>query len=117
MHNVRWHNHRGTELLHKRVEDRDPKPTFKGLRNRRHGLDCVRRTALSRVFYLQPENENHANPQNWLFLQYIRVVKLLQPEWVVFENVIGITQTAKGHFLASVRSALADAGCPLFDLR
>ena len=52
------------------------------------------------------------NPQNWLFLQYIRVVKLLQPEWIVFENVIGITQTAKGHFLEMVRSALADAGYP-----
>jgi DNA (cytosine-5)-methyltransferase 1 len=105
------HNHQSTELLHKRVED-VIKADFKGLRNRRHGLVVFGGPPCQGFSTSNQRTRTMTNPQNWLFLQYIRVVKLLQPEWVVFENVIGITQTAKGHFLETVRSALADAGYP-----
>lgn len=109
------HNHRSTDLLHKRVEDLS-KTDFKSLRNRRRGLIVFGGPPCQGFSTSNQRTRTIANPQNWLFLQYIRVVKLLQPEWVVFENVIGITQTAKGHFLASVRSALADAGYPTVQL-
>ncbi len=105
------HNHRRTELLHKRIED-VKKADFNGLRNRRHGLVVFGGPPCQGFSTSNQRTRTITNPQNWLFLQYIRVVKLLQPEWVVFENVIGITQTAKGHFLETVRSALADAGYP-----
>ncbi len=105
------HNHWSTEMINKRVED-VIRADFKGLRNRRHGLVVFGGPPCQGFSTSNQRTRTMTNPQNWLFLQYIRVVKLLQPEWVVFENVIGITQTAKGHFLATVRSALADAGYP-----
>ncbi len=30
------------------------------------------------------------NPENWLFLEFIRIVRSIRPDWVVFENVRGI---------------------------
>src|SRR5689334_2616667 len=39
-----------------------------------------------------------ANPNNWLFKEFIRVVKLSEPDWVVFENVKGILETEGGKF-------------------
>lgn len=50
------------------------------------------------------------NPNNWLFLEFVRVVKLWQPDWVVFENVKGITNTAGGVFLDHVLSCLKSEG-------
>jgi DNA (cytosine-5)-methyltransferase 1 len=48
------------------------------------------------------------NPDNWLFLEYIRLVKELNPDWVVFENVTGILQTESGRFIEEVTSRLED---------
>lgn len=46
------------------------------------------------------------NPNNWLFTEFLRVVKIWQPDWVVFENVRGITDTEGGIFLSEVVSGL-----------
>jgi DNA (cytosine-5)-methyltransferase 1 len=105
------HNHHGTELMHRRIEDVG-KSDFKALRNRRRDLIVFGGPPCQGFSTSNQRTRTMVNPQNWLFLQYIRVVKLIQPEWVVFENVIGITQTARGHFLSTVRSALDDAGYP-----
>lgn len=51
-----------------------------------------------------------ANPTNWLFRHYIRLVSSLRPDWVVFENVKGILETSKGFFLRTVEEALVEAG-------
>ena len=42
------------------------------------------------------------NNDNWLFTEFIRVVRVFQPDFVVFENVIGITNTARGFFLERI---------------
>jgi DNA (cytosine-5)-methyltransferase 1 len=109
------HNHGSTELLHKRIED-VAMSDFKALRNRRRDLVLFGGPPCQGFSTSNQRTRTLTNPQNWLFRQYIRVVKLVQPEWVVFENVIGITQTAAGHFLDTVRSALADAGYPTIQL-
>ena len=36
------------------------------------------------------------NKNNWLFEEFIRVVRIWQPDFVVFENVQGIVDTARG---------------------
>lgn len=50
------------------------------------------------------------NPTNWLFSEYLRVVKTLRPDWVVFENVRGILETEKGYFYRSVLTGLQASG-------
>lgn len=46
------------------------------------------------------------NPNNWLFREYLRVVRAWLPDWVVFENVTGIAHTTDGLFLDSVQHEL-----------
>lgn len=50
------------------------------------------------------------NPDNWLFLEFIRVVRTWKPDWVVFENVRGIVDTAGGVFVDSVSEQLHALG-------
>jgi DNA (cytosine-5)-methyltransferase 1 len=43
-----------------------------------------------------------ANSANWMFEEFIRLARSWKPDWIVFENVKGITETAKGYFLRRV---------------
>ena len=53
---------------------------------------------------------NADNPDNWLFREYMRIVRLWKPDWVVFENVKGIAETEKGLFLKQVIKSLQKNG-------
>lgn len=50
------------------------------------------------------------NQTNWLFLEFLRVVKMYMPDWVVFENVKGILETEKGMFAEQMISHLTKLG-------
>lgn len=50
------------------------------------------------------------NTNNWLFKEFVRAVKLVRPEWVVFENVKGILETEKGKFLEQITNSFVDLG-------
>lgn len=50
------------------------------------------------------------NPCNWLFREFLRIVALWRPEWVVFENVKGITETENGSFLSIILEDLRSCG-------
>jgi DNA (cytosine-5)-methyltransferase 1 len=50
------------------------------------------------------------NPKNWLFREYMRIVRMVRPEWVVFENVTGMTITDSGIFLQAILAEFEDAG-------
>ena len=48
-----------------------------------------------------------SNPNNWLFQEFVRIARLWGPEWVVLENVRGLTETGDGIFLTSILESLA----------
>lgn len=52
------------------------------------------------------------NSNNWLYKEFFRVVKMFKPlpEWVVFENVKGFSDTENGIFLNKVLSELEALG-------
>ena len=50
------------------------------------------------------------NPKNWLFLDFIRSIRLINPEWIVIENVPGLAGMEKGFFLESICDNLSDLG-------
>lgn len=50
------------------------------------------------------------NEKNWLFLEFLRVVKAYRPDWVVFENVKGILETEKGVFVKEILTSLQKLG-------
>jgi DNA (cytosine-5)-methyltransferase 1 len=53
---------------------------------------------------------NIDNPQNWLYKEFIRVLKLWSPEWVVFENVTGLIKTENGLFFEAIIRDFESAG-------
>lgn len=55
------------------------------------------------------------NSNNWLFREFIRVVKIHKPTWVVFENVKGILETEGGKFFDYTYAALKRIGYTLSD--
>ncbi|MBB4402939.1 MULTISPECIES: DNA cytosine methyltransferase [Rhizobium/Agrobacterium group] len=50
------------------------------------------------------------NSNNWLFREFLRVLTLTKPKWVVFENVAGILQTDKGSFVSTLCEELKALG-------
>ena len=50
------------------------------------------------------------NPKNWLFQHYLKVVGILRPDWVVFENVTGIETTMGGTFLQATAEGFRNIG-------
>lgn len=60
--------------------------------------------------YSNSRTRSRDNADNWLFTEFIRFVRVLRPEFVIFENVRGIVDTAGGVFLGQVLGQLADAG-------
>jgi DNA-methyltransferase (dcm) len=56
---------------------------------------------------------NQNNPNNHLFKEFIRVVKLIRPDWVVFENVKGILETEGGFFVDKIQNSLKRLGYTL----
>lgn len=50
------------------------------------------------------------NDKNWLFQEFMRVVKDYMPEWVVFENVRGILETENGIFVEQILKEFSDLG-------
>ena len=56
------------------------------------------------------KTRNKNNPQNWLFREFIRIVRETMPDWIVFENVKGIKETEKGFFVLEIRRILEELG-------
>lgn len=56
------------------------------------------------------KTRNSENPNNWLFKEFLRVIKLYTPSWVVFENVKGILETENGKFAKQVQQDLEAVG-------
>lgn len=56
------------------------------------------------------KNRSKDNKNNWLFEEFIRVVKRVRPDWVVFENVRGILETENGFFAEEIIENLEREG-------
>lgn len=56
------------------------------------------------------KTRNLGNPNNWMFKEYLRFVNDLEPEWFLFENVVGFKSFDKGQFALEVENALKELG-------
>jgi DNA (cytosine-5)-methyltransferase 1 len=61
-------------------------------------------------FSLNNRKRNERDKRNYLFLEFIRFVKALQPRAVLLENVSGLRSTANGSFAKAIEQAISDAG-------
>lgn len=56
------------------------------------------------------KNRDANNSNNWLFREYLRLVKEVRSDWVVFENVKGLLETENGYFLEAVLNGFKKLG-------
>ncbi len=56
------------------------------------------------------KTRNLDNSNNWMFREYLRFVKALEPEWFLFENVVGFKSFNKGKFAIEVEEELKALG-------
>lgn len=50
------------------------------------------------------------NPDNWLFREFLRIARILEPDWIVIENVQGLRNTADGRFMKEICDRMCDMG-------
>jgi DNA (cytosine-5)-methyltransferase 1 len=53
---------------------------------------------------------NRGNSDNWLYKEFVRILRLWKPDWVVFENVTGIIEMESGVFFEEIVSDFEDVG-------
>ena len=51
---------------------------------------------------------NIANPLNWLFEEFLKVVAVVRPAWIIFENVQGLATTERGFFFSHITDRLSE---------
>ena len=56
--------------------------------------------------YSNPRYRIKENVTNWLCFEFLRYVDILDPRWIVIENVPGLRNTAQGFFLESLNTEL-----------
>jgi len=56
------------------------------------------------------KTRNKQNENNWLFQEFIRVSKELRPDWIVFENVGGFSESLEGFFFDETLNSFKKMG-------
>ena len=56
------------------------------------------------------KTRSNKNPKNWLFQEFMRSIELVNPDWVVIENVPGLKTIDKGFFIEKICDNLHELG-------
>ena len=56
------------------------------------------------------KTRNKKNPKNWLFQEFVRIAKMIEPDWIVLENVRGIVETERGYFSNLIVKEISELG-------
>ncbi len=61
-------------------------------------------------FSIANRKHNDNDERNYLFLEYMRFVKVFKPDYLILENVSGMRSTAGGHFEKSIKEYMESLG-------
>lgn len=61
-------------------------------------------------FSLNNKKRNFDDKRNYLYIEFLRFVKALQPKVVVIENVSGMRSTKNGEFVEAIKKEISEAG-------
>lgn len=102
-------NHPTTALINEDIR-KVTKSTLTDWQRYRHELVVFGGPPCQGFSWSNARTRNTENNANWLFKEFLRVVKNLGPAWVVFENVQGIVDTAEGVFVTELEQTLRKIG-------
>lgn len=61
-------------------------------------------------FSIANRKHNDNDERNFLFLEFMKYVKVFQPEYIILENVSGMRSTAGGHFEKEIKKYMESLG-------
>lgn len=61
-------------------------------------------------FSIANRKHNDNDERNFLFMEYMRFVKVFMPPYIILENVSGMRSTAGGHFEQAIKQYMEDLG-------
>ena len=61
-------------------------------------------------FSLANRKHNDDDPRNFLFLEYMKYVSVFSPDYIILENVSGMTMRKGGQFVNDIQAAMKDLG-------
>lgn len=108
-------NHPLTKVFQKDIRTIDPEriPLLKKLRKAKQPIIIFGGPPCRGFSTSNQRTRTADNPSNWLFQEYTRFVRVVRPDWIIFENVRGILETEDGAFLEHITRQLKQLGYTL----
>ena len=92
------------------VEDFDASDFLKAAGLKKGQLDCIIGGPPCQAYSVYNHKRGMHDKRSQLFREYLRLVKGLEPNWVVLENVAGITSAGNGAAVSEIKSGLSELG-------
>ena len=102
--------HAEAQLLPGPIEDVSVRDFIRATRLKKGELDCLIGGPPCQAFSVYNHQRGMHDKRSRLFHEYLRVVEGLMPQWVVMENVTGITSAGNGQAVEHILSGLAKLG-------
>lgn len=99
-------NHADTRMINEDIYNIDE---LSGVDNKK--IDVLFGGAPCQGFSISNRRTNNSkNPTNWLYKEFVRMLKLYRPKWFVFENVTGLLELELGCFFQNMLSDFEKEG-------
>ncbi len=98
-------NHKSTKVLNKDIRTVEPLKYTK-----KYPFILMGGPPCQGFSVANTKTRNLDNPNNWMFKEYHRFLKDLEPEWFLFENVEGFKSFDKGNFASNIEEEFRQLG-------
>lgn len=92
------------------IQDVTPQQLLKAAGLKRGEIDVIVGGPPCQGYSVYNHQRGVSDPRAGLFREYLRIVKGIQPRWLVMENVTGITSIAGGHIVGEIFAAMEGLG-------
>jgi len=102
--------HPGATFIGGRIQDVTPAQMLKAAGKKRGEIDVIVGGPPCQGYSVYNHQRGESDPRAGLFREYLRIVRGIQPRWLVMENVTGITSIAGGGIVHEIKSAMHALG-------
>jgi DNA (cytosine-5)-methyltransferase 1 len=92
------------------IQDVTPQQLLKAAGKKRGEIDVIVGGPPCQGYSVYNHQRGDSDPRAGLFREYLRIVKGIQPRWLVMENVTGITSIAGGKIVEEIFSGMESLG-------
>lgn len=109
--------HKGTEFIDGPIQDITADHFLKAANLKKGELFCLIGGPPCQAFSVYNHQRGMHDERSGLFREYLRIVEGVSPQWVIMENVTGMTSVANGQAIKEIRDGLKKLGYTNFEYR